>query len=645
MTCAALPRRVTRDNLSVSANPTTFRPTEFAAEHDLFVTGAAAALRATLFGARTRAATGWLAGFGLLTFAPLAMTSRNGWAFAGLMLFVIACIARWVAGLMFEREPAQAQPLVMLGLHAVIGAGWSAAGLATMADAYGHGPALVLVATVLVAAACVPMFERHRDACWWLLAPLAAVPMAVAFTSQPWAWPLAATGLVGLAAAAWHAQLSQAVALAQIEAGLRLKFVQAEWKKEQQAAIAATARLESRERDLNVLFEHAAVGIARVNGYVIEGVNDHLARLLGKPADHWVRHDVLSLFTKEYHAALDTIVKRQGGTQTATQAGPAPRERVGLAAHDGSVRLVDIVVPRADRAGLWLVFDPVDAAAPTTPHAEGNNAVRTGLLDRAGLKRRLQVHADERQRITVVTVALTGLDAMVHAHGEDAMQRVRAAIALRLEAVCRTDDGVAMLDDACYAVVMAGDPSDLTLSLMCDRVHSAMATPHTLARVGAPGRSEAPTPEQRGGSLTSVQFGVSVESLRCELDVNKASTALAQIDEFAALARAARRRVAAEHATASGETTTSNAHAHAHAHAHAPTIVNKPDTSRAPAAAVVVNDRSAPSLLALPSLLSVPDLREDAEVVMRQARRAAPAANVEPLVIDRIHIDPGPDDA
>ncbi len=167
------------------------------------------------------------------------MSSRNGWAFAGLMLFVIACIARWVAGLMFEREPAQAQPLVMLGLHAVIGAGWSAAGLATMADAYGHGPALVLVATAMVAAACVPMFERHRDACWWLLAPLAALPMAVAFTSQPWAWPLAAV------AAGWSGRGGVARATvagagaAQIEAGLRLKFVQAEWKKEQQAAIAS----------------------------------------------------------------------------------------------------------------------------------------------------------------------------------------------------------------------------------------------------------------------------------------------------------------------------------------------------------------------------------------------------------------------
>jgi GGDEF domain-containing protein/PAS domain-containing protein len=608
----------------VSADPLPFRPTEFAAEHEVFAAGAANALSATLYGARTRAATIWLAAFGLVTFAPLAIGSRNGWAFAGLMLFTIACIARWVAGWMFEQERTQAQPLMIFVLHAAIGTGWSAAGLASIGDGYGHGPTLVLVATAVIAAACVPMFERHRDACWWLLAPLAMLPLSLPFMSpQPWAWPLAAIALGALGAAAWHARLSQAQALHQLEASLRLKVVHAEWKKEQQAAVSATTRLDARERDLAVLFEHAAVGIARVNGYVIEGVNDHLARLLGKPADQWVRRDVLSLFAREHHAALDAVVKGQADQ------GAALREQVALAKYDGTLRPVEVVVSRGERAGappgrpqggaatsggserggtarLWLVFDAaVRASAPAAaaaPAAE-TSAARAGPLDRAGLQRRLQAYSDQRQRVTVVGVALAGLDALAHEHGEGAARRVREAIAQRLDAVCRADDAIAMLDDACYAVLMTGEPSDLTLSLMCDRVHSAMATPHTLGRA-------------------SVQFGVSVDSLRCELDSNKASTALAQIDEFAALARAARQRAAAERMPT------------APAAAPAPLMPTPPserNLSRAPAtAALVAND--------------VPGLREEAAIAGKHAARAASPTGAEPVVIDRIHIEADPED-
>ena len=617
----------------VSASPPSFRPTEFAAEADVFAGRAADVLGATLYSARTRAATAWLAGFGLVTFAPLAVSSRNGWAFAALMLFTIACIARWVAGFLFERERAQAHPLMIFGLHAAIATGWSAAGLATMGDAYGHGPTLVLVATGVLAAACVPMFERHRDACWWLLAPLAVLPLALPFMSaQPWAWPMAAIALAALGAAAWHAQLAQAQALHQIEAGLRLKVVHGEWRKEQQTAAATAARLEARERDLEVLFEHGAVGIARVNGYVIESVNDHLAQLLGKPADQWVRRDVLSVFAREHHAELDAAVKGQRSDQAATT---TLRRLVRLARHDGTLRPVELVLPNGSReggqraAGLWLVFDQAPASVPAASASAAaaaaaakpdTNTPRSGPLDRAALRAKLQSHADQRQRVTVVAVALTGLDALTQQLGDGAARRVREAIVQRLDAVCRAEDAVAVIDDACYAVLMTGEPSDLTLSLMCDRVHSAMATPHTLGLAGAPGRTEAPAPQQRGGSLSSVQFGVTTESLRCELDVHKASTALAQIDEFAAQARAARRRAAdvlmPTKPAAATTPTTSMGSAHHVAHATA--------------------TRAA---------VNVPTLREDAAIAGRHAAPRAPSpASAEPVTFDRIHIEPEPED-
>jgi hypothetical protein len=168
---------------------------------------------------------------------------------------------------------------------------------------------------------------------------------------------------------------------------------------------------------------------------------------------------------------------------------------------------------------------------------------------------------------------------------------------------------------------MTGEPSDLTLSLMCDRVHSAMATPHHVERApGQPG-------EHR---VQPIQLGVSVESMRLELDVHKASTALAQIDEFVARARAASR--AARQGTAA---------AHPTLPVGAPMQAVRAMATAAPFSADTFSADTAPSPIAARAPSHEP--REEAALASRRTPAPTPAA-AAPLTIERIHLESLPDE-
>ncbi len=594
----------------VSANQHPLAPRLDASASDPFVTAAVATLTASLYGAQARAATAWLAVLGLLTFGPLAMASRNGMAIGALMAFGLACIVRWAAGWAFEQERAQAQPMLVLILHALMGIAWAVAGVATMLTPWGHGTALTLVASSIVCAASVPMFNGHRDACWWLLAPMVLLPAALPFAPLPatpgeWAWPLAAACAGGLALAGWQAHKAQALTLEHLALQLRAKCLHTELNKHQQAAAQATRRADTLERDINLLHNHANVGMAKVNGYVIDGVNAHLARSLGMQADQFARRDVLSLFAKHHHPALEALMKRAAradGPQTGVE-----RERVDLAT--SVPRSVDVLVPRGgDAARLWLVTDAITAAADDpealTPAPAATTSPRAVVLDRLGLQQRLSAHAQRHERVTVVTVALLGLDAVAEAEGDPAADRMRATAAQRLHAVCRTDgDAVAALDDACFALLLTSDLSDFSLDLLRERVHSAMATPHAMGE-------------------RSLALSVNTRGLRLELDVLKATTAMAQLDEIVRAGVRARAQLAAgDDATAS---------------------VVRPRIAEPPLPELAVPQIPDSAGLAPDE----PDytLRDDAMMVGRR-RHARAVAVAESVRIDMITLDPQPDTA
>jgi PAS domain S-box-containing protein len=487
-------------------------PDDAASNAKSFESLAAAQLTSTLYGAASRAAFVWLAGLGLAVFGPLAMSTRNGWLLVALVGLLVACTFRWVIGWYLQQERMQARPEFILAAHALVGLAWTSATIASLWVPLGHSSSIVLLASALMCATAPWLLQGHRDACMALLAPLALVPTVVIFLPGPWSLPLALACGLGLAAAAGSIDRRQTVRLQATASEMHARSLQAASVRHRQTATAALQQLDARERDFDLLFQHADVGIARVDGFAVRSANPMLARLLGRAPESIVGHDILGLLHHEHRDAVLAVLK---GSEGEDDGAPAlHRGLVELRATDGTRHSVELVVRRAARGGTctWL-FNPVDEHSPSRgPVTATVDPAPDEPLNRESLIEQLHRHAEHRRRAAVLAVQIEGLEALGQRHGRANIQALLTATVRRLQAVCRDGDRVAALGEGVFAVLVAGDISDLTLALLSERVRGAVATVHRID----------------GQDFTCT---TRIAAALCQLDTQRVGTAIAQLDE------------------------------------------------------------------------------------------------------------------
>ncbi len=452
-----------------------------------------------------------LAVFSVAVFTPLALNTRSGWQIAALLALVMASVLRWVTSWQLEKQLSAADvPTVWpiwLVANGITGLCWALAATVTMlAPALDHGGAIVMTATAAVCAAGLWSLAAHRHASRAFLAPMALLPLVAAFQPGAFALGLAlvlAAAVAAFIVAAEHAEQSFVARCAQ---ELKLRNTSAKLQKLLREHVAALDGVAARDEDRNLLFEHAAVGLAAVADRKIQRINLHLARQLNQPPEALVGKDVLHLVAREHRDAVDALAKVKDPARGSLEISL----NLGTATEGGTV---EIVTPPADAGSRLWVFNPVRVSAAKKEDGKAADASR--VLDRRALKDMLAqcaANAANATELAFVVIALQGWRGLVDEHGHSEAESLQAAITERLRAICRTHDRIAQLEGESFVMILTADFSEAQLQELCVRIRATLEAPYNLA----------------GQSL---RLRTGVEPVLCRLDTQQPGTVLALVDE------------------------------------------------------------------------------------------------------------------
>ncbi|MFW5470959.1 diguanylate cyclase domain-containing protein [Knoellia sp. CPCC 206435] len=218
----------------------------------------------------------------------------------------------------------------------------------------------------------------------------------------------------------------------------------------------------------------AIVGIDPIGPGRLQRVNPALATLTGRPLDHLLGAPLLAL------ADPDDLDRWSGFLEQSTTGRQVARE---------------MRCRRADGTGLWVDVTCLPVAAGPEPATqalvrlvdvtERHTAVAaleeaahrdplTGLLNRAGLQRRLESSAADARRGTLLYCDLDGLKRVNDTVGHDVGDEVLRTTAHRLVACLRSGDVVARLGGDEFVVVAFGIDG-AALGRLGERIRTAVA--------------------------------------------------------------------------------------------------------------------------------------------------------------------------
>ncbi len=323
-----------------------------------------------------------LAVLSVAVFTPLALSARSGWQIAALLALVMASVLRWVASWQLEKQLRAADvptvwPIWLIA-QGITGLCWALAAAVSMLEpAVDHSGAIVMTATAAVCAVGLWSLAAHRHASRAFIAPMALLPLVVAFQPGAFALGLALVLAAAVAALIVVAEHAEQAFVAHCAQELKLRSTSAKLQKLLREHVAALDGVAARDEDRNLLFEHAAVGLAAVTDRKIERINLHLARQLNQPPEALVGKDVLHLVAREHRDAVDALAKLKDPARGSMEISL----NLGAQTEGGTV---DIVTPLADAGSRLWVFNPVRTSAVKKEDSKAADASR--VLDRRALK-------------------------------------------------------------------------------------------------------------------------------------------------------------------------------------------------------------------------------------------------------------------